>query len=221
MSNLVFPTLPGLAWGLTKTPMWSTRVQVAASGREDAQDLWSSPKVRFELPFNFLRTHARHYEFQALWGLFMNLRGRFDTFLYEDPADHYAHNEQIGVGDGVATSFILRRSYAGFSEVIANPDVVSIATGPSMWSGDDSTPMWSDDDSAPMWSDAVDLGPFTVDGSVITFATPPPEGAPVIWSGNFYYRCRLISDEQAFSQFMARRWESSIEFRGDLSGKIR
>lgn len=220
MSNLVFPTLPGLAWGLTKTPTWSTRLQTAASGREDAQDLFSSPMYRFELPFNFLRSHARYGEFQALYGLFQKLRGRFDTFLYEDPDDHRAVNEQIGVGDGVTTSFVLRRTYAGVSEVIANADVATIVTGASMWSPDDSEPMWGDDD-APMWSDAPELGTFTLDGSVITFTTPPPEDAPVLWSGGFYYRCRLTSDEQTFTKFMARRWETGIEFRGDLSGKIR
>ena len=34
MGNAVFPTLPGLKWGVTKTPIWSTQVQKSISGRE-------------------------------------------------------------------------------------------------------------------------------------------------------------------------------------------
>ncbi len=31
---LVFPTLPGLAWSVTKSPTFQTRIQRAVSGRE-------------------------------------------------------------------------------------------------------------------------------------------------------------------------------------------
>jgi hypothetical protein len=31
---LVFPALPGLAWGVTKAPTFQTRIQRAVSGRE-------------------------------------------------------------------------------------------------------------------------------------------------------------------------------------------
>lgn len=220
MSNLVFPTLPGLSFGIKKAPIWKTNVQSAASGRQDAQDLFSSPLYRFELPFAFLRAHARYGEFQALYGLVQKLRGRFDTFLYEDPDDHRAENELIGVGDGVTRSFILSRTYCGFSEPIAHADVVSIATAPTMWDEDDSTPMWSGDGGDPMWAGGADLGAFTVSGSVITFDVAPPAAEEVRWSGQFYYRCRLNSDEQQFTKFMQRRWEGSMQFTGDLSGKI-
>jgi len=31
---LIFPALPGLSWGVTKTPTFQTRIQRAVSGRE-------------------------------------------------------------------------------------------------------------------------------------------------------------------------------------------
>ena len=49
MSNAIFPTLPGLKWGTTRTPQWSTQVQQASSGREMRAAFWSYPRWKYSL----------------------------------------------------------------------------------------------------------------------------------------------------------------------------
>lgn len=220
MSNLVFPTLAGIAPELTRVPVWSTRTQRSASGRETRVALYSSPLYEFTINLNFLRAHAYHGEFQALLNLYMQVQGQWDTFLYEDPDDHRAENERIGTGDGTTTNFVLTRTFADYTEVVANADTVTVTTEPTMWNEDGTVTEFSDGD-AEMFATWPDLGSFTIAGSVITFATAPALGSPIYWSGHFYYRCRFLSDAVEFQKTSGRRWKvDSLKFVGDLSGKI-
>ena len=52
---LVFPELPGLAWSVTKTPTFQTRIQRAVSGRELRALDYPFPLWQFTLVFAFLR----------------------------------------------------------------------------------------------------------------------------------------------------------------------
>ena len=52
---LIFPTLPGLAWSVTKTPTFQTRIQRAASGRESRALDYPYPLWQFALVYDFLR----------------------------------------------------------------------------------------------------------------------------------------------------------------------
>lgn len=48
---------------------------------------------------------------------------------------------------------------------------------------------------------------------VITFSYPPPAGAALTWTGNFYWRCRFMQDAADFNQFMRQLWElKTLEF---------
>ena len=52
---LVFPALPGLAWSVTKSPTFQTRIQRAASGRELRALDYPYPLWQFTLVFDLLR----------------------------------------------------------------------------------------------------------------------------------------------------------------------
>ena len=53
---LVFPALPGLAWSVTKSPTFQTRIQRAASGRELRALDYPYPLWQFTLVFDLFET---------------------------------------------------------------------------------------------------------------------------------------------------------------------
>lgn len=86
----VFPSLPGLAWSVTKAPTFQTRVQRAVSGRELRALDYPYPLWQFTLVFEFLRDNpaAGYNELRTLLGFYMLAQGAFGTFLFQDPSDH-------------------------------------------------------------------------------------------------------------------------------------
>jgi uncharacterized protein (TIGR02217 family) len=116
MSNEIFPSLPGLKWNQAKTPLFSTLIQVAASGRESRVPLYVYPLYEFDLSYEILRDDTAHNELKFLCGFYLLRGGASDDFLYIDPSDNYVLNGLIGVGDGNNNSFQMVRSYGGFVE---------------------------------------------------------------------------------------------------------
>jgi uncharacterized protein (TIGR02217 family) len=129
---LIFPALPGLAWSVTKTPTFQTRIQRAASGRELRALDYPYPLWQFALVYDFLRDDptAGYDELRTLMGFFMLCQGAFGTFLFRDPSDFQITGQQIGTGDASTTVFQLQRAIGaalpggGFMEPIVAPNVV-------------------------------------------------------------------------------------------------
>ena len=128
MSDAVFPTLPGLSWGIQKTPTWSTKIQKAVTGREIRISYMPAPMVKFSLPYDFLRDKMTqqnpsgvYAELRQLMGFYLARQGSFDSFLYEDTTDNTATVQPFGLGDGGSTAFQLLRSFGSqFAEAIEN-----------------------------------------------------------------------------------------------------
>src|SRR5262249_19296529 len=162
---LVFPSLPGLAWSVTKTPTFQTRIQRAASGRELRALDYPYPLWQFTLVFDLLRDNpaAGYDELRTLMGFFMLCQGAFGTFLFLDPSDDRVTGQQIGTGNASTIVFQLQRSMGvtlpggGFLEPVAAPDVVNA-----------------------IYLDGITLGPggYIVDPNtgLITFNTAPGSG---------------------------------------------
>lgn len=220
MSNLVFPTLPGLAWDNPKRPMWKTKAQEAVSGREVRTALWSQPKYYFSLNFEFLRARVTMPELQQLMGFVNQVNGSFQSWLYLDPDDSFVKNEVIGIGNDVQRIFQLSRAYGGSSQAIWEPELSSMTFASTMWDYSNDPPMWSADGNTPMWGS--DAGTFTYLGrGRVQFDTPPASGRKVVWSGRFYYRCRFAQDGYDFTQWSQRLWKlPRLDFVGSLSGKV-
>lgn len=193
---LIFPALPGLAWGVTKTPTFQTRIQRAVSGRELRALDYPYPLWQFALVYDFLRDNlaAGYDELRTLLGFFMLCQGAFGTFLFQDPSDCEATGQQIGVGDASTTTFQLQRTMGtalpdgGFLEPMVAPNIVrSIYLDGITQNG-------------ASYSVAADTG-------LVTFGTPPGSGLIITADFSYYFRCRFIDDKYDFENFMYRLWQ--------------
>ena len=88
MSNLVFPSLPGLDIAVKRTSVFATKVQTSASGKELRARFQSSPRYRYTLPMNFLRQSVLNSstdEVSQLLSIFSTGSGKWDSFWMTDP----------------------------------------------------------------------------------------------------------------------------------------
>jgi uncharacterized protein (TIGR02217 family) len=193
---LIFPALPGLAWSVTKTPTFQTRVQRAVSGRELRALDYPYPLWQFALVYDFLRDNpsAGYDELRTLLGFFMLCQGAFGTFLFQDPSDFQVTGQQIGIGDASTVVFQLQRamgatlSGGGFLEPIVAPNVVSA-----------------------IYFDGITQAPaaYSVDSTtgLVTFGSPPGSGLIITADFTYYFRCRFVEDKYDFENFMFRLWQ--------------
>ena len=187
MGNAIFPTLPGLKWGVTKTPIWSTQVQKSTSGRELRAGYYSYPLWKFSLSFEVLRNKRGLAELEKLAGFFNARRGSLESFLYEDPTDNTVTDQLIGMATNGQTQFQLLRSFGGFIEPVmavkGNP-VVKV-NGVTKMNGTDYA---------------------VTDKGVVVFQSAVPTGQKVTWSGGFYFRVRFLQDSADFENFIGHLW---------------
>jgi uncharacterized protein (TIGR02217 family) len=193
---LIFPTLPGLAWSVTKTPTFQTRIQRAASGRELRALDYPYPLWQFALVYDFLRDNpaAGCDELRTLLGFFMLCQGAFRTFSFEDPSDCQVTRQYIGTGNASTAVFQLQRTMGanlpggGFSEPVQAPNLVraiyfnGITQDPAAYSVD-------------------------ANSGLVSFATPPGSGLIITADFTYYFRCRFIDDKYDFENFMYRLWQ--------------
>lgn len=118
MSNAIFPTFPGLAWSVFKTPEWSTNVQQSVSGKEVRMANRSRPVWRFSLSYEILRGASAYSEYQTLLAFYNARQGSFDSFLFNDTSDNTVTAQAIGSGDGVTKSFKLTHTIKGWTEPV-------------------------------------------------------------------------------------------------------
>lgn len=193
---LIFPTLPGLAWSVTKTPTFQTRVQRAASGRELRALDYPYPLWQFALVYDFLRDDpaAGYDELRTLVGFFMLCQGAFRTFLFEDPSDCQVIGQLLGIGDASTTTFQLQRAMGanlpggGFLEPIAAPNLVSA-----------------------VYFDGITQNPASYhvdrDSGLVIFGVAPGSGLTISADFTYYFRCRFTDDRYDFENFMYRLWQ--------------
>lgn len=187
MSNSVFPALTGLTFPVEKTPIWSTKVQTAVSGKETRLGFWTYPIWQYSINYSFLRSDNVNAELQSLVGFYNAHLGSFDSWLFNDPDDNLAVDQNFGTGDSATTLFQLARSYGGsYEPVKAVQSVTNVKIN------------------------GATTAAYTLDTStgLITFTTPPIAGAVLTWSGAFYWRCRFLDDQMTVSKFMAQLWET-------------
>lgn len=188
MGNAVFPTLPGLAWGQMKTPMWKTDVKESVSGMEFRAALMTYPRYRVTMSYEVLRADSFNAELQQLIGFFNQRRGSFDSFLWTDPDDNQVTNASFGTGDGTTKTFNLSRLYGGFAEPVIdlNGAPVIKVNGTTQ-----ATP-----------------AQYTIANGKVTFVTAPANGAALTWTGSYYRRVRFMRDEADFEKFLQDLWSS-------------
>jgi hypothetical protein len=142
-------------------------------------------------------------EYRLFAGFYSLMQGQWDTFLYLDPNWCTENNQQFGTGDGTTTSFQLLggggpnyNSLAGF-DLVQN---VIPFSGLNIYVNGVLKTLTTD---------------YTVGSSgIITFTTAPANTTLLTWTGSYYQRCRFLTDEMEFSEFMNNWWENmSIELQ--------
>jgi uncharacterized protein (TIGR02217 family) len=177
MAVPVLPSLIGQAFPIKgPSPNWPTVQQKALGGKRTAVPLQSYPTYSYEISFNVLRTALALAELQTLRGFINSVQGPAQLWAYSDPNDNSVTNQEFGLGDGTTTSFQLVRAFGGFAEPVWLP--VQFPT--VMVSGTPTT--------------SYLLSPT---GS-ITFASAPASGAPLTWTGSYYWPCRFDEEVTQF-----------------------
>jgi uncharacterized protein (TIGR02217 family) len=193
---LIFPALPGLAWSVTKAPIFQTRIQRAVSGRELRALDYPYPLWQFTVVFAFLRDNpgAGLDELRTLMGFYLTCQGAYGTFLFQDPSDYQVAGQYLGIGDSSVSTFQLQRTMGtalpggGFVEPIVAPNLVGavyfdgITQNPSSYSVDPDT-------------------------GLLTFAIPPSTGLVIAADFSYWFRCRFVDDSYEFENFMYRLWQ--------------
>ena len=192
MSQLVFPTLPGLEWNITRQPIWSTTKRQSVSGRQFRLANYSFPRYKYTMSFSVLRQYGAFTEFTQLVSLFNNVGGDFDSFLWTDPDDNAVTGAGFGVGNGTTTVFQLVRTYAGFVE-----PVYGLNGSPQIYVGGVLKTVGTD---------------YTISNTgLVTFTVAP--STALTWTGSFYKRCVFSQSTLEFNKFMNNLWElKKVEF---------
>lgn len=190
MSQAVFPSFIGLMWGSTKTPIWKTLKRETVSGKELRVALSTTPRYRYTLSYEVLRSASAYAELQSLVGFFNARRGSWDDFLYTDPDDNVVTTATFGTGDGVTTVFKLARTFGGFTEPVGSTNGT-----PSIYK------------NGVLQSSPTN---YTLDptSATVTFSIAPAPGDALTWTGSYYWRVRFVKDEVEFTQFLKNLWEA-------------
>jgi uncharacterized protein (TIGR02217 family) len=185
----VFPLLPGQGFLLQKAPSFTTTVRTAASGRQVRANVASTPIWRFKVAYEVLRARPTQAELARLYAFFCSRQGQLGSFYYYDPTDNLVSNQQVAVADGVRTSWQLTRTVApGTASAFVEP-VYVLNGAPSVSIG-----------GQPATG-------FTIgDYGQLQFASPPPEGQAISWSGSFLYWCHFTQDQMAPAQMVQSLW---------------
>jgi len=213
MSDAIFPSnLPGITWDIPRAVSFKTNVFEALSGAERRIRHRPIPKHRIDLSYEVLRERANLTELQTLRGFFMSRNGSFDSFLFHDPYDGQVTNYQFGIGDGSTTQFQLTRTIGTRTDVIHNPEATmaigfewfpTIGSDAQFWPQPFGSWPASDVYTPPVggWS--------LLPNGVIQFATAPPAGQRLLWTGRYYYRARFADDTFTATEFMSHLFSNS------------
>lgn len=224
MSSEIYPALTGLGFGVKRNYVWKSGVQEALSGKQSAISYRQYPLVHYELTYNLLDRTASPDDLQAIIGLFNQMKGRFDTFLFTDPdfntiggggwtadSDSVTADSSVtvdagsqpgqygvfGIGDGTTVAFQLVATFQNYGGP-GQPEIIQNLNG---------TPVLYDNGTAIPAANYI-VGPT----GIVTFGTAPTSGHVLTWSGSWYYRCRFDEDAIVWTKFLANYWKAVTKF---------
>lgn len=212
MTLPIYPTFPGLAWSIPKSPEFNTIVQDSPNFMDTRISLARNPRWHWELTYEVLRQNATYSEYTSLQGFLLSLQGQGGDFLYSDPSDHAVGpavitgtpnaNAQLQVvTDGTNYFSPLQRNLGGFLEDVTdlNGSIAVYANGSLATVGTGSGQYQVQGPGLAVSGNSF-LGMYLAWGGGVTPATP------VTAQFNFYFRCRMEEDETQFEQFLTSMW---------------
>ncbi|MDD5271079.1 MAG: DUF2460 domain-containing protein [Methylovulum sp.] len=200
MSNEVLPDLPGLTFDMKCNSQFATVIHTPANGQEVRGSFSAYPIWLFSLHYSLLDDNE-YADLQALHGFILRRRGSFDSFLYSHPNAHSVSGQTVGTGDGSRTDWPLLRTWGGFTEPVENPNQI---------------------DEVTLDGVVADTGSYSVStAGLLSFSTPPSNGAVIQWGGSYYFRCRFEADLTDFTEFATRIYShEDFQFRGSPVNKL-
>lgn len=222
MTTPVFPLAPltNPAFSVHRRPTYNSISVSGKNLRDFATYQQQTPLWEFELKYEILRDKTQNIvkpetglgdfvELQQLAQLYLACAGPYGEFFFDDWTDNSRTRQALGVGDGATTTFTLLRTISNneglsFTEAVGganlNYDIIvyldDVEVSPTAWD---------------ISSDLRDL----------VFTTPPAENAAVSITFYYYYRCRFLTEEQEFEEFLYNRWSvQSLKFRNISDGLI-
>jgi len=166
-------------------PGFSTAIVTTAAGVEQRNADWADARLRFDAGPG-VRSEG---DIATLLAFFRARRGAARGFRFRDPFDSDSGGDQrIGIGDGVATSFALVKSYGD-----DDPQIRAI-TRPVAGSV-----------SISLAGEALASGWTLLDGGIVSFETAPAAGAAITAAYVFDVPVRFAEDtlEVSLSTFLA------------------
>jgi uncharacterized protein (TIGR02217 family) len=186
----VFPQLPGTDFLTDRSPIFSTGLKTAASGREIRTAYRSAPLYQWSVAINVLRARPAVPEVAKLMGFFSSRQGRYACFFYLDPVDNAVVTEPFGTGDGATTTFQLSRQVGRGTTYPGGPEpVYACWLTPTIYVNGVSTA-------------AFTVGPW----GVVTFVSPPAAAAALTWTGSYLFVCRFDQDDLPLQQIVKDLW---------------
>lgn len=200
--------LRGLAYSSKWSPgFYNVDPAVTATGAEIDVGLAQYPLHDFELTYAFLRDGVEWgpgaratLEFRTLMGFHLQIGGTLGRFLFHNVDDYQVFQNQIGVGDGATTTFILTRTF-----------------GANGYGGTEPVGMVNTDPSQPFnvylggSALAADPSTYTLStanpvANTVTFKTAPAPGQTINVDMSYFYYCKLSQNSNTFEKFMDRLW---------------
>jgi uncharacterized protein (TIGR02217 family) len=183
--------------------LFNVLISKAEGGRERRTEKWQYPKRIFTLNFNA----KDESDIETLWDFYSDMRGSYDTFLWENPNDSSSTttdgkgpvtNDVFATGDGIVASFYINNKFqlpTGDCHIIPDSETVQISVGGT---GDYST-----------WG----TGDYTLDDTIgeITPTSVLPSGDVLRATYRFYYTVRFKDSNLSKRAFSYKLWNSSLQ----------
>lgn len=104
MAYNTFPTFQGTGWNIKKRQLWSTDVEVSASGAEFRTGYWANPIYEFDMSINYMSQADK----ATLEAFYVGQQGPLIPFLLVVPNEGNAYtNAAVGAGNGTQTKWAL------------------------------------------------------------------------------------------------------------------
>lgn len=220
MTFVIFPDhslLPGLAFSLNWKPnFFNLPTATSANGADVDCALDDDPLHDFELKYEFLhdqswRSLKESLEFKTLFGFFLQMGGTTGRFLFWNEDDNTVYQQLIGTGDGVTTTFTLKRffganGYGGTEPVgvVDNTKPFNVYLNGSDFSVNPA--LYTTDFTNPL-------------EQTVTFLTAPTNTYAVRVDMSYYYYCKFPKNTNTFEKFMTKLWSvGSVELHSCRPG---
>ena len=165
-----------ISYGSSGGPQFNTNIITVSSGFEQRNINWSQARAKYVV------NHGIKDELQikALLEFFRMVNGRAIGFRYKDWSDYIAIGENIGTGDGVTTTFQLKRTYTFGAGLISHVRDIKKPVA----------------NTEKIYVNGTLTTAYTIDYTtgIVTFNTAPAAGAAITADFEFDVPCRFNVD---------------------------